>query len=140
MSRNYLIHLLQQYGIIKPDMTLNPVFNKRLLANPALAQHLLDITGFLRGEPDYKVRLHVLMLGLLEQPTCKVCGNDVHMRVTGRQRFTFPEYCSMKCIGESSDTKNKRIATNMKRYGAATYIVSNDYSKGKSVPASKILL
>ena len=140
ITRNYLINILQQHGIIKTNMTLNPVFNRRLLTNPVLAQHILNATIFLRGDPDYKVRLHVLLLGLSEQPTCKVCGNDVYMRVTGRQRFTFPDYCSMKCIGESLDTKNKRIATNIERYGAAAYIISDDYSKVKSVPASNILL
>ena len=94
MTRNHLISLLKQNGIIKVDNTLNPVFNKRLLNNPELAQHLVNLTTFLQGDPTFKIRLHVLLSGITEQPTCIQCGKDVVMRIDGKYQGTFPKYCS----------------------------------------------
>lgn len=125
MTRNYLIRVLQQYGIIQQDLSLNPVFRKRLLANPAIAQHLLEWTSFMRGDVCFKMRLHALIQGIDYQPTCVVCGRDVIMRLTGRYRFSFPTHCCQQCVGNDTNVIAMRISTNQRKYGANTNLTAS---------------
>lgn len=128
MTRNYLIALLKTAGVITYGGRLNPVFDKRLKTNPGLTQHILNCTSFLRGDNCLKARLHVLLLGITEQPVCIGCGRDVGMRLDGKYRFTFPKHCGRKCVSEDLGVRAKRLATNMKRYGAPSYLTSNQRS------------
>lgn len=126
MTRNYLIHILKQHGVITSSNSLNPVFNKRMLANPGLTQMVLDATSFLHGGPAIKTRLHVLLMGVTEQPICSQCNVPVHMQMTGKSAFTFPSYCSSKCLGKDAKVNAARMATNYQRYGAASYVASSE--------------
>lgn len=120
MTPNYLIHLLKQYKVINDDNTLSVKFKSRLMEKPILAQHLVEITSFLRGNGNcLKTRLHVLLQGITIQPSCKQCGNDVHMRLDGKYRYTFPTYCGTKCLSNSPEVKRKRITTNIEVYGVS---------------------
>ena len=141
MTRNHLIQVLMNNGIVKQDHTLNPVFLKRLMNNPELTQVVLNMTSFLRGDVCLKTRLHALLQGITTQPVCTVCGRDVSMRLTGRYRFTFPSHCSGSCTSRDPIVLEKRAATNLALYGAKSFITSDTYhSKVISVPASNILL
>lgn len=108
MIRSYLLVLLQKNGILNQDLSLNIKYNKRLLSHPALLQVVLDDTSFLVGKTDLKMRLHVLIQGIVVQPRCCTCGSVVTMRMSGRERFTFPLFCSNKCIANNPDVINKR--------------------------------
>lgn len=89
------------------------------MKDPLLAQHVVELTSFLRGGNNcLKTRLHVLLQGITTQPTCKQCGNDVYMRLDGRYRYTFPTYCSSMCLSSAPEVKSKRLSTNLKKYGA----------------------
>lgn len=130
MTRNYLIQLLQRHGIVQTDFTLNPVFHKRLLANPSLTQHVLEMTSFMRGSVCLKARVHAVIRGLTAQPICSVCGKDVDMRLSGKYRFTYPAHCSNACISNDPVVQARRAATKRGTY----------YSNDISVDASNTLL
>jgi hypothetical protein len=120
LNRNHLIHILKQHRILEQDDTLNIKFNKRLIESPTLLAHLIESTSFLRGTVCNKTRLHVLLQNIMEQPTCIQCGQNVKMRLSGRERYTFPKYCSTKCIASSAETKAKRLQTNSKKSEIST--------------------
>lgn len=109
MTRNYLIYILKHYKIIDPDNTLNVKYYKRLMDKPTLMQALIDVTSFMRGSADAKTRLHVLLQGITEHPTCQTCGRDVSMRLSGKYRFTFPTFCSSKCSTTDPAVQMRRI-------------------------------
>jgi hypothetical protein len=134
MTRNYLLQLLRVYKILDSTNRLTPKYNARLLNLPDLAQHVLNATSFLRVDACYKIRLHVLLQDVQEQPVCETCGKDVNMRVTGRERYTFPKFCCNACIAKSTSVKQRRASTNMTRYGAPSILTSSvvRYSKSKS--------
>lgn len=118
MTRNHLLHILKQQGIINDDNTLHIKFKKKLMEAPELAQLVVDHTSFLRGNKNcLKTRLHVLKLGITTQPVCETCGVDVHMRLDGKYRYTFPVFCSSGCFSSNDDVKKKRKITNIQKYG-----------------------
>lgn len=121
MTRNYLLHILKRRGIINSDNSLHVKFNKTLKNDPELTQLLIGVTSFLRGSACTKTRLHVLLSSLINQPVCKTCSNDVHMRLTGKYRYTFPDYCCSKCFAGTNAVKSKRTATNLLKYGAISF-------------------
>lgn len=140
MTYNHLIRILMNRGILQQDHTLNPVFYTRLMNNPELTQVILNLTSFLRGNTCLKTRIHVILRGITSQPVCATCGKDVNMRLSGKYRFTFPTHCSSACTSKDPTVLAKRAATNQQRYGAKTFLASDDYSKLRSVSALKISL
>jgi hypothetical protein len=124
MTRNYLIQLLRFYQVLNIHDRLTPKYHARLLNLPTLAQHVLNATSFIRVDACYKTRLHVLLQDIREQPVCEVCGKDVCMRLTGRERYTFPRFCCNACIAKSPDVKQQKAATNTARYGAPSVLTS----------------
>jgi hypothetical protein len=131
MNRNYLLYVLKQRGIINPNDTLNVRFSKKLFETPKLLQSVINATSFLTGSACIKTRLHVLLQGIKEQPTCSACGQDVFMRLNGKYRYTFPTYCSTKCSSSAREVIEKRQKTNTKKYGHSNVLVS-EYGKKKS--------
>jgi hypothetical protein len=102
---------------------------RKLMNQPVLMQAVIDATSFLRGSACPKTRLHVLLLGITEQPVCQTCGRDVKMRLNGKYRFTFPTYCSSACFAGLADTNEKRSTTNHERYGAVSYTATEEYRR-----------
>lgn len=135
MTYNHLIRILINRGIVQRDYTLNPVFYKRLMNDPELTQLVLNLTAFLRVDACLKMRVHVILQGIVSQPTCATCGKDVGMRLSGRYRFTFPRHCCSACTSKDPEVLAKRAGTNLRKYGAKTFLASDDYSKCKSVSA-----
>jgi hypothetical protein len=129
MNRNYLIHILKQYGVITTDNKLHIKFMKKLMTYPTLSQAVVEATYFLRGSACLKTRLHALLQGISEQPVCKTCGKDVKMRLNGKYRFTFPTYCSSACFAGLEETNEKRNLTNHERYGAVSYTATKEYRR-----------
>jgi hypothetical protein len=121
-----LIKKLQDWKIITEDMTLCVKFKKKLRLNPEIAQIILDATSFLKYSADFSVRLHCIIKGIIEQPICKTCGKVLKMRVDGIYRYTFPNYCSSKCFSVVEDVKEKRLRTNMEKYGASSFRVTEE--------------
>ena len=112
-----LIHTLKNHKIIKENGTLNNRFQVRLNSNPMLSQLIVEHTGFLRYSAPLKTRLHCVLQGVVEQPTCKTCGKVVKMRENGKYRYTFPTFCSNKRSARDGMTKQRRVNTNVRKYG-----------------------
>lgn len=112
-----LIHVLKAYGIIDKDNTINARYSKKLVSHPYILQQIVQTTQFLRYNAPIIARIHCILHNISYQPTCKVCGQATKMRLTGRQRFTFPTYCCSGCAAKDRDVLQKRYSTCEQRYG-----------------------
>jgi hypothetical protein len=117
MMIGILVHQLKEHGIINPNNTVNIKFNKKLINHPSLWAQIISHTRFLQYNAPILVRIHCILQGWQSQPTCIKCGVPTKMRVSGRERFTFPRYCSGKCAAQDKDVQAKKEATNLLKYG-----------------------
>lgn len=126
----HLVFKLKQNNIINQDNTLNIRFKSKLNKVPELTYKITEATTFLQYSASIKVRLHCILQGITEQPLCKSCGAVLHMRTDGVYRYTFPTFCSSKCLSNDKTTHEKRKQTNLDKYGHE-YVVASDYAKEK---------
>jgi hypothetical protein len=117
MMIGILVHILKAHGVINPNNTVNVKFDKKLLAHPVLLAQVIKNTQFLRYNAPILVRIHCILQGWYSQPVCVKCGVPTKMRLSGRERFTFPRYCSGKCAAQDRDVQAKKEATNLLKYG-----------------------
>jgi len=110
-----LLQIMKSYKIIDADGTVNARYKKKLLAFPELMQKIIYATRFLRYEASVLTRIQCLIRGVREQPTCKTCGRVTKMRMNGRERYTFPRYCSGRCAAKDPEIQAKRVTTNGKK-------------------------
>lgn len=119
-----IIIYLQQNHIINEDLSLNIRFASHIKKKPELAAVIVQATAFLRYSAPIKARLHVIIQGLTEQPLCATCGTPTEMRLDGRFRYTFPNFCGSKCFADDAAVKKKRSQTNIKKYGTESVLKS----------------
>lgn len=109
--------------------TLHVRFQNALNNNPELVVKILEVTKFLKYSANLKVRLQCLIKGITSQPLCKICNGVLQMRTSGPLLYTFGTYCSSKCAGQDPEIQCKRIQTNIEKYGAATFLHSEEGQK-----------
>ncbi|MGZ8924248.1 MAG: DUF7487 domain-containing protein [Nitrososphaeraceae archaeon] len=124
MEQSTLIKELIVNKIINEDLSLHVRCIRNVEPNPLMMDEILKTTSFLNKDVCIKTRLQVIIQNIHEQPVCKTCNQAVKMRLSGVYNNTFPEYCSSKCSSVASSTKEKRIATNLKKYGATSFLTS----------------
>ena len=78
--------------------------------------NITQFTSYLKYNAPIKIRIHCLLQNITHQPTCSTCNKIVKMRTDGRYRYTFPTYCGIKCFTNVEDVKQKRKATNKRKY------------------------
>ena len=85
----------------KVDSPLNQLGRKVRATNQNLFDEIMSRTSFLE-DPNiqFTARLHCLEHGLVEQPTCKMCGNPVEWY---GKTSNFRTYCSRKCQYSDDD-------------------------------------
>ena len=118
-------------GIITPNNTLSKRYKQRLQANEDLKQLIYQATSFLQYDASLYTRLHCIIQELSHQPTCRVCNAPVKMRESGRHMFTFPETCGTKCFSSLPEVKEKRKNTNIKKYGADNFLLSQQWKENR---------
>lgn len=120
--RGAIIEELKKYNIVV-NGELNKKFNHLLLKYcPRLIQIINAATVFLEYPADIKTRIHCILKGVREQPTCGTCGRPTKMRLTGRERYTFPEFCSSSCAAKNNKIIDKRRKTCIERYGVSNVL------------------
>jgi len=126
MTKTQITRILKQYLIINTDNSLNIRFQSKLNKLPELIQMILDYTIFLQYSAPIKARLHCILKDITQQPTCSQCNTAVKMRLDGKYIYTFPTFCSSKCIAADDTIKEKRRQTNMKKHGVANVLQRAD--------------
>lgn len=72
----------------------------------------------------HQERLYCLLNNLKEKPKCNIC-NEKELRFINSEKG-YSKYCSTKCLSNSSEIKQKRIDTNIKKYGVKNPAQSNE--------------
>jgi len=97
--------LIENNIILKKTGKLNTRFKFILMKKPEFLQYIVEETCFLKYDASIKTRLQCILQDIVEQPTCKRCGDPCKMIMNGSKRNnTFSDYCSRQCGG--LDTKN----------------------------------
>lgn len=112
---NSILKLLGEMGLIKNNKLHNKI-SDYLIMYPQLVQQIIILTSFLVVNTSIQQRIYCIINNIVEQPTC-YCGVLLKMRVSGKYRNTFADFCSSKCAAKHANTKNKRYKTNIERYG-----------------------
>lgn len=120
--RGAILEELKKYNILVHGK-INKKFKHLLLKYyPHLIQMINNATTFLEYSADLKTRIHCIERGIREQPRCKTCNNPTKMRLTGREKYTFPQFCSSACAAKNEQTKDKRRNTCKQRYGVTNVL------------------
>jgi len=72
----------------------------------------------------HQQRLYSLLNDIKEIPKCNIC-NEKELRFINSEKG-YSNYCSTKCLSNSTEVKQKRIDTNIKKYGTENPAQSND--------------
>ena len=112
-----MINILKEQGILTTDLAIHCNAKRIIGNNSEIRTLILDSTSFLEYDADISVRIKCILLGINYQPRCKECNNYVKMRISGRNRNTFPTFCSQKCSNSNDNVKNKRKTTCIEKYG-----------------------
>lgn len=65
-----------------------------------------------------KEKMYLYFNDMHERPLCKTCGNPVAFRSS---TYGYNEYCSIKCVSQSKEVREKVLKTCEERYGDAHY-------------------
>lgn len=112
-----LMSRLTECGIVGGDGKLSTRFQSKLDKDPHLQLQVVEATAFLQYDACIRARLHVLLQRIVQQPVCVTCGGITKMRMDGKQRHTFPSFCSPACASKDIGVQTKRAETNLQRYG-----------------------
>lgn len=118
LTNDEIVENLMLCEIINADgKTVNVRFQSKLNKFPELAALIVENTSFLLYSAPLIVRIHCLIDGIKHQPKCQTCGNIVEMRISGRERYSFPSFCSQRCVSTNKTVQTKKRQTVMDRYG-----------------------
>lgn len=108
---------LISHKVLTQDLKLSTKAVYLINKNVSLLQLIYQQTSFLEYDACIKTRLRCIIQDITEQPKCESCYGVLKMRLSGRDIYTFPTYCSSKCFSGLETTKTKRIKTNIEQYG-----------------------
>lgn len=74
----------------------------------------------------FREKAYCYFNGIASRPKCPICGKELSFRRT--REGGYMKYCSLKCVGKSSETASKRISTSIERHGVSHY-----NNRGKAV-------
>jgi len=100
-------------------------FNGRKKMTKSLSAEIKKATSFLNYDAPIFVRVSYILNNVAIQKQCEECDSKIEHNVSVSQASDF---CSIKCSKRSQRTKDKRNATNLKRYG-----VSNPFSDSEKI-------
>lgn len=94
---------------------MSPTIRKR--HHPTIYSNIVDATTFLPLTTKIRERIFVVLNDITSRPTCQQCNSFVKFLgpASGYRRF-----CSCKCAGKSEVVLEKRVETNIRKYGAPT--------------------
>ena len=124
MNNKQFIQKLIKHRVLKDENTLYIKYKKILQSDIYILNEIVTNTAFLQYDADLKARIHCILKNITEQPVCSGCGKVLKMRMDGRYRYTFSNTCGSKCFSGNEEVKNKRKATNQKKYGSTNYLTS----------------
>lgn len=126
MSRNQLVIVrdLIRTGIVTEHYDMTNGHRRKMLHEPELCQRVVEYTSFLQYNAPLTIRVQCIIKGITEQHYCETCGTLVHMRDSGRFRYTFPSFCSQKCSASNEMTIIKKRLTNNRKYGVTNILLN----------------
>ena len=132
MTYNQIIHILTRLGIVNNGKIRRPSLIKKLVIDhPELVQYILEATSFIVVDTDIAMRILYILKDITYQSTCKQCGAPISMIMQGRDRGTFPIYCSRDCMKLDKNTiKQKQLNTIISKYGSLEkFIQGREYRR-----------
>lgn len=99
------------------DGRMSPQTERQLRSkSPAVWSYIQTHTAFLDSDSACKERIYCIVNNITDRVLCAVCTtNPVNYGANG-----YLSSCSIKCGTSNSDTKSKRLATNLQKYGCAS--------------------
>lgn len=126
---NDLLHQLTAANIVKANGKINS--NWRAIASAELLNAInLEMQKF---EVSSLSEVVCCLKHGGKRPVCKTCGNLTRFLSYGYYRT----YCSAKCAAANESTKQKRVSTNIKKYGVENVAQTIDVREKQSITARR---